>query len=297
MSIKSSDFFLLHFIILILGFTAILGKLIDVDAVPLVWYRMFFAFVFLFGYILIKRKSFKTTTKSLFAMLGIGIIVAAHWITFFHAIKISNVSVTLGCLASITLITSFLEPIFFKKKIFWVEVFLGLLIIFGLYLIFQFEFEYFDGIVFALISAFLAGLFTVLNKKLTKTHQASIISFYEMLSGFIIIGFYLLFFNDFKFSSIIDDFRLNFSDLFWLIILGTICTGFAFVKIVHLMKKFSAFIIVLSVNLEPVYGIILALLIFGSAELMSFGFYIGTAVILLSVFFYPLLKKKFRGSN
>lgn len=283
----------LHFIVLIYGFTAILGKLISIPANQLVWYRMCIASLSFLIIFTITKTKFIIPLKDILKIIGVGLIVALHWITFFGAVKLSNVSVTLGCLASTTLFTSIIEPIIFKRRLNTIEVIIGIIIIVGLYMIFKFEASYWQGIITAICSAFLAGLFTVLNKKLVSNHGARIISFWEMVGGFIGISISLLFTKSFSSSML----QPNINDLIYLLILGTICTAFAFVVQVDVMKKLSAYIVALTINLEPVYGIILAFIFFGSKELMSTGFYFGTVIILLSVFGYPLYVHYFKILN
>ncbi|MCG8581770.1 MAG: DMT family transporter [Bacteroidales bacterium] len=277
----------LHFVVLLYGFTAILGKLISLPAPQMVWYRMFIAFLVLGGFIWYKKIPVKIGRSNILRIMGVGIVVAFHWITFFHAVKISNVSVTLGCMASTTLFASFLEPIIFRKKIKWLEVFIGLLIIGGLYLIFQFELSYWKGIITALISAFLAGLFTVLNKLFINKHHPVTISFYEMISGFISIGIFLLFIDVLP-NNLLAPTK---TDIIYILILGIACTAYAFVVAVDVMKVLSAYTVVLAINMEPVYGILLAFAVFGQSEFMSGGFYIGTLVILAAVFLHPVIER------
>ena len=283
----------LHVVVLIYGFTAILGKLISLSAIHLVWYRMLIASVSLFVYLLIRRVSVQLPFRDVMRFLLIGLIVAIHWITFFGAIKLSNVSVTLGCLAATTLFTGILEPLFYRKRLNLIELAIGLFTIIGLYLIFQFEFHYWKGIVTAVISAFLAGLFTVMNKKQVERFPARVISLYEMAGGFAGISLFLL----------IRGFKEPFTtplpavDLIYLLLLGIVCTSFAFVVQVDVMRELTAFIVSLTINLEPIYGILLAFFFFGENELMSLGFYLGTLLILLSVFGYPLYKKYAAGSG
>lgn len=285
---RHSSLFKLHVIVFIYGFTAILGKLISISALDLVWYRMLIATISLASIFFIQQFSVKISFRETIKILAIGLIVAAHWISFFGAIKLSNISVTLGCLASATLFTSLLEPLLLKRRLNAVEVFIGLLIIFGLYLIFRFETNYANGIIVAITSAFLAALFTVLNKKMISQHSTRILTFFEMIGGFFGISIYLLFTDSYS----EDFFSLALSDSMYLLILGVICTAFAFAIQVDVMKKLSAYIVALTINLEPIYGIILAYLIFGETEYMSAGFYAGTGIILLSVFGYPALAKK-----
>lgn len=280
----------LHFIVFIYGFTAILGRLITLDAVPLVWYRMFIAFASLAIILKLSNQKFSIPKKKILILTGVGLIVAFHWITFFHSIKISTISVALGCLASTTLFTSFLEPVFVRRPLSWFEVFTGVVIIIGLYIIFQFEPNYVAGIITGLTSAFLAGLFTVLNKVLVRDIHPATISFYEMGGGFIGITIFVILNNSF-----VDIMTFPIlSDWIYLLLLGVVCSAYAFMASTRVMQTLSAYTVVLTVNLEPIYGIILAFLIFGDSEYMSFGFYAGTLLILTAVFLLPVVREKAR---
>lgn len=278
----------LHFVVLLYGFTAILGKLISLPSAQLVWYRMLIAAMVLGLFMQIRKIPFSIGFSNILKIMAVGLVVAFHWITFFSAVKMANVSVTLGCMASTTLFTSFLEPIIFRKQIKWIEVFIGLIIISGLYLIFQFELDFINGIITALVSAFLAGLFTVLNKLFIDKHHPVTISFYEMTSGFMAITLFLALTGTFN-SQLVMPSSL---DTLFVLVLGIICTAYAFVAAVDVMKVLSAYTVVLAINMEPVYGILMAWMIFGQSEFMSTGFYIGTAVILLAVFLHPVLTRK-----
>ena len=283
----------LHFVVLLYGFTAILGKLVSLPSPQLVWYRMFIAAFVLGVFMRFKGIPFDIGRRNILKIMGVGLVVAFHWITFFGAVKISNVSVTLGCMASTTLFASFLEPIIFRKRIKWIEVLIGIIIISGLYLIFQFELGYLKGILTALTSAFLAGLFTVLNKLFIDKHHPVTISFYEMGSGFAAITIFLAFTGTFNGKMVSP----STMDIVFILILGVICTAYAFVAAVDVMKVLSAYSVVLAINMEPVYGILMAFIIFGQSEFMSAGFYIGTAVILLAVFLHPVLTRKSNTAN
>ncbi len=280
----------LHFIIVLLGFTAIIGALISLNATDLVWYRMLFSFVGLGVFLWWKKINILLRVNDLLILFGIGLVVAAHWITFFHAIKVSNVSVTLGVFASTTLFTSFIEPLLQKRRILLLEVLIGLLTVVGIYIIFQFEFRYVEGIMFSLLSAMLNALFVVLNRNISRKHNSSVIGFYEMAGGFLCITFFLLLTGQTNAFS----FGLSSSDLFWMLILSMLCTAYAFTAIVYIMRTLSAYTVVLSINLEPVYGIIMAYFLFPSTEKMTPGFYAGASIIVLAVFLYPVLKRKYR---
>ncbi len=277
----------------ILGFTAILGKLVQLPAPVLVWYRTMFAFIALFIWLNFSKTKYLLPFRQVLKLLGIGLIVGAHWIFFFGAIKVSNVSVTLGCLASGTLFASLLEPLVFKRRVYWFEVITGLVIIFGLYLIFQFETRYIVGIIYSLIAFFLSALFTVLNKKITFSFHQNVIGFYEMIGGWLGVSVYLLINGNMT----LHDLSFTCTDFIYLALLAVICSAYAFSAVVRIMKQISAYVVVLSINLEPVYGIILAYFIFGQSEYMTFGFYAGTLVLLISIFSYPLMEKKFKKND
>lgn len=280
---------MLHFIVLIFGFTGILGKLITVPSDALVWYRMLFASICLGLYLILKGKSLQMSKKGLLFTLATGLVIAAHWVTFFEAIKQSNVSITLAALASASMFTAILEPLFFKRKIQAYEFLLGALVIVGLYFIFQFETENKLGILIGLVSALFASLFTVINGKLIKQYDSSRISFYELSGGVIGLSAYSLL----RYQTL-PDFSMSQNDWLWIILLAVFATAFAFVVSVEVMKELSPFTVSLSINLEPVYGIILAFFIFGEDEQMSFGFYLGTAFIISSLFINSYLKKRLR---
>lgn len=277
----------LHFVVVILGFTAILGKLIELPALELVWYRMLLTVIVFFIFLKFRKEAALISTRSMLSFLGVGLIIALHWVTFYGAIKLSNVSVTLGCFATTTFFTSFLEPIFYRKRINIFEVLISLIILAGLYLIFRFETRYATGIMVALFSAFLAGLFTVLNKKLVANHSAIQISFYEMIGGLIGLTMFITFSGR---GIVVPSFHPTLSDLFYLFLMATVCTAYAHTMQVEVMKHLSAFTVTLAINLEPVYGIVMAFFIFGETERMTPGFYLGTLIILLSVVGFPLAK-------
>lgn len=276
----------LHIIVFIWGFTAILGKLISIDAIPLVWFRMLLASIFIGLYFIIKKKTFKLDKKSLLKFFLSGIIIALHWITFFKAIKVSNVSVALVTMSTGAFFTSFIEPFFFKRRIKPIEIILGLLVIVGLSIIFSFESQYTLGVIYALISSFLSALFSVLNGLFVKKNNASIISFYQLFFGSVFITIYLLFEGSFNASF----FLLQTLDWIYILILSSICTAYAFIVSVDVMKHITPYTVVLTINLEPVYAIILALLIFGESEKMNSEFYLGAFIVLFVVLLNGVLK-------
>jgi drug/metabolite transporter (DMT)-like permease len=283
----TKDLLHLHVIVFIYGFTAILGRLISLDAAQLVWYRMLIAFIALGGMLIIYRTPARLPFKSIIKLIGVGFIVALHWVTFFHAIKISTISVALGCLATTTLFTSFLEPAIIKRALSKLEVIVGLIIIIGLYTICQFEPDHLAGIVSGFVSAFLAALFTVLNKRFIRVYHPTTISFYEMAGGFIAITVFLWGNNSFS-SGLATP---SHWDWFYLLLLGIVCTAYAYKASEKVMQTLSAYTVVLTINLEPVYGILMAFLFFGESERMSVGFYVGTVIILGAVLLFPVLRR------
>lgn len=278
---------LLHLTVIIWGFTGILGALISISAIYLVWYRVLIAFISLFLYFKFTRQSIKINRGSLLKFTLTGGLVGLHWILFFQSIKLSNVSVTLVCMSSLTLFTALLEPLVNKRKIEYLELIIGLFIIIGIYLIFKFEAKYVIGIILGLLCAFCGSLFTIINSKLIKHSKATIISFYEMLGAWLWVSLYLFLSQNFT-----NKMLLTNSDLIYLLILGTVCTSAAYVAGVSVMKELSAFRVALITNLEPVYGIVLALLFFKQEEKMSLGFYAGALIVLGAVFLYPIFKSK-----
>ena len=275
-------------IVFIWGFTAILGALISIEAIPLVFFRMGLASIFIALYFLFIRKSLQTDTKSILRFLGTGVIIATHWVFFFKAIKASNVSVALVTMSTGAFFTSLIEPFFFKRKIRAIELIFGAIVVLGLYIIFNFETQYKMGIFYALISSFLGALFAVLNGIFAKSHDADRISFYQLLSGAVAAFIYLFLDN----SISTEFFQLSNSDWFYLVILSSVCTAFAFIISVRIMKYLSPYTVMLTINLEPIYAIILALIIFGEKEQMNFEFYIGAMIVLLVVLANGMLKNR-----
>lgn len=283
---KLLNYLHLHFIIFIWGFTAVLGALISLEAIPLVWYRMLLATLIIFAFLKFKKEKLNFSLKTLSGFALGGVIIALHWLTFFGAIKASNVSVTLAVLSTGAFFASILEPLIYGRKVILYEVLFGLVVVAGLYVIFDVEASYTLGIVLALISAFLSALFSVINGKFVLKHKASAISFYELMFGVLGITIYLAFSGSFT----ADFFKVSASDWMYLLILASVCTAYAFITSVHVMKWISPYTVMLSINMEPVYGIILALIILGDSENMSPQFYYGALIILVTVVANGIIK-------
>ena len=240
----------MHLIVILLGLTGVLGKLITTGSTVLVWYRMLIAFLFLIAYIYFKTDSLKVSKKHFIEIFGIGCIVAAHWLFFFESIKVSNVSVAVVCMGTSSLFSSLLEPLIIKRKISLREIILGFLVLIAIGIAMNADFSFFLGFIFVCI--------------------------------------YMLFSSSFTFQSLIIDWY----DFLYLIILGGLCTSFAFVVSVEVMKFLSPFNVIMAVNLEPVYSILLALVLFGESENMNFSFYVGAIVIIGTVFLDGYFKIK-----
>lgn len=283
----------LHFIVFIWGFTAVIGALISLDALPLVWFRMAMATLFIAVYMAIKKTTFTLPPKTVMVFLFAGLIIALHWFTFFKAIKVSNVSVTLACLSTGAFFTSLLEPIFFKRKVIGYEVLFGLFVIVGLYIIFRFEGDYTYGIILGLASAFLSSCFSIINGKYANKYNPSIISLYEIFGGVFFLSLNLIFTGSFS----AEFFILTVNDWLWLLVLASVCTAYAFIVSVEVMKYISPYTVMLTINLEPVYGIIVALLVFNEKEKMSWTFYAGAAIIIMTVIMNAIFKKYTRAIN
>lgn len=288
---KSTEFrnlIILHITVFIWGFTGILGALISINAVQMVWFRVGMASVSLLIWFLWKRTDIRVSKKQFLQFFFTGSIVAVHWILFFHTIKVANVSVSLICLSSVTLFTSFIEPFLKKQRFSKADMLIGLIIISGIYLIFKFESKYTSGIIFGLLSAIAASFFSTINSTLVQKNNPAIIGFYELTGAF----FWISLFRLWDGSLLTERFNLPFSDWLYLLLLSTVCTALAYVAGVAVMRTLSAFRVALITNLEPVYGILLAFILFGSREQMTGGFYLGALLILGAVFLYPVYKNR-----
>lgn len=286
------DYLHLHFLVIIWGFTAILGKLINADLsrVSLTFFRTLLAAIGLALVLTLRKEWKKVPAQDRNRMLGVGVIMGVHWLTFFASAHVSSASVCLAGMSTTSLFTALLEPLFSRKQVRPLEILMSLLVMVGLYLIFRFEFDQSWGLGLALISSLLAALFTIANSRFVKTHPALVITFYEMggatmgmLLGLVGVGMV----SGLTQAEVIP----KATDWLWLGILASVCTVYAYSAGVHLLKKMSPFTLNLTINLEPVYGMALAYVILN--ERMTAGFYAGTGVILLTVILYPILNSRF----
>lgn len=287
-NVKFKNHLHLHFLVFIAGFTAILGELITIQAIPLVWYRMTIAGILMFFFLRYKRIKLSIPLNVKIRFFLAGVVIALHWITFFAAIKTSNISITLAMFSTGAFFASLIEPLFYRRRIISYEIVFGLLVVIGVAMIVQIEGEYFYGIILGILSAFLSSLFAVMNGKFVQNYNALTISFYEFISGILFISLFLLFDNENGFSS--SFFNITFSDFIYLLILASVCTAYAFIASVYVMKHITPFSVVLTYNLEPVYGMIMAFIIFPDKEKMPVVFYIGSSLIILTVLLNAIIK-------
>lgn len=279
-NVKLKNYIHLHILVFIAGFTAILGELITIGSIPLVWYRMVIAGILMFLFIKLTKVRIKVDKRTMLKFFAAGVIIALHWITFFEAIKQSNISITLAMFSTGAFFASFIEPLFYKRRIIWYEIFFGMLVIVGVFLITRGELKYINGIVLGVISALFSSLFSVINGTFTQKHSATVIAFYEFISGVTFLTIFVLLFEGGFDASF---FTLSTSDWIYLFILASVCTAYAFIGSVKVMKHISPYTVVLSYNLEPVYGITLALLLFPETETMGPQFYYGAVLVLSAV--------------
>lgn len=280
----------LHFIVFLWGFTAVLGKLISLDANHLVWYRMGLTSVFLIAFIAFFQKESIFVRRDLAVKLvGVGSLMAIHWLLFFHSIKVSNVSITLACISTATLFVAFIEPLVFRRRIDWTEILMGVVITACMLLIFKTEIRYKEGIIYGVLCAFFGALFSVFNGRLHGQTSSGNIITYEIFGGFLILTLYFLFTDN-----LVEVGTISLNDFWWTLLLASVFTAYPMFESIRLMRYISPFTLVLAVNLEPVYGIFFAYLIFGESEHMSVVFYLASAVMLLAIVLNGIIKARKR---
>jgi len=280
---------MLHFVVFLWGWTPVLGRAISVGELQLVWFRIAITLLAVFAYFFIIKQSLKVSVREVLILTGIGTIIAMHWLFFYGAIKASNVAVTMAAFSTATLFTSLIEPLLLKRRIQLYELIIGLTIVAAIVLIFSVEFQYWLGITLGILAALTSSIFSVLNAMMIKKMDANKITFYELLGGLSVLSVYFFFKGTFTATF----FELPTIDWFFLGILALVCTAFPFITSINLMKKISPYTLSLTVNLETVYGIILAYLFWGDSEKMTFTFYIGTGIIFACIILNVWLKNKF----
>jgi drug/metabolite transporter (DMT)-like permease len=289
----TTDYLKLHFIVFLWGFTAIIGKLVTIPAVEMVFYRTLLAGIGMGAVIFAMRGSFKVSHSDLIKLILTGFIVALHWLTFFASGRISNPSTSLVGFATCSLWAALIEPFAKKSKIQYVEVGLGIIVIIGLYIIFSFDFQYPMGLFLGILSGFTCAIFAVINSQLVSRVSSLTITFYEMIGACLGVAIFFPFYTTQWATGGVLNLVPTLPDWIWIAILSLVCSVYAYAVAINLTKKLSVFFIQLTLNLEPVYGIMLALLVFGEKEVMRWNFYLGTVVILGAVVAYPFVKKRF----
>ncbi|MCF8330113.1 MAG: DMT family transporter [Crocinitomicaceae bacterium] len=278
---------LMHLIIFLWGFTGILGKLIHKDALHIVWYRVLIAFVALGLFLLYKGKDLRLSKKLAPKVLGVGLIVATHWMTFYYSIQLSTASLAILCLSTTTLHVSWLEPLVMKKKFSIRQLLMGLVVISGIsFVSLDFSGQELLALFFGLFSALCAAFFSVFNAKLSEETSAEQLTFYEMIAAFTLVSIILLSLGKLHVSDLI----VSFSDLCWLLFLGIVCTSFAFLATIIIVRKLGAFTVSLNINLEPIYTILLAIVLLNEHKSLSTNFYLGAAIIVLVLLSNGLIK-------
>jgi len=273
-------FFQLHFAVFLAGFTGVLGRLITLNEGLLVWYRLLISSVTMWIVFSLTKKLQRISIKDILKLSGIGFISALHWVSFYGSIKYANVSVALVCFSAVGFFTALLEPLFFRKKINPVEVLLGLIVIAGIYIIFHFDPKYKTGIILGVICAVLLAVVMILIKQFVQRINSQTLLTYQLSGGLITLSLFMPFYlRQFPTSYLIPD----FTDWMWLLVLAWFCSVLAFQFSVNALKKLTAFTVNLSFNLEPVYGILLAFVIYHENKELGWSFFVGLGLIILAL--------------
>ncbi|MGC4038112.1 MAG: DMT family transporter [Chitinophagaceae bacterium] len=282
-------FLQLHLAVFFAGFTGILGRLITLNEGLLVWYRLMISAATMWILFLAMKRIQRIPFSEILKIMAVGFLAAMHWVTFYGSIKSANVSVGLVCFSSVGFFTALLEPMVFKKRIDVVELLLGILVMIGIYVIFQFDPRYQIGIAIGIISAILGSLFPIYNKLLLRNVNVETLLTYELTGGFLALTALLpAYLHYFPTKQLLPD----WSNLLWLLVLSWICSVWAFQLSTNALKKLSAFTVNLTYNLEPVYGILLAFAIYHEYENLSHWFYIGFVLIALALIIHIVMLKR-----
>ncbi|MFZ9387521.1 MAG: DMT family transporter [Chitinophagaceae bacterium] len=273
-------FLQLHISVFLAGFTGILGRLIHLNEGLLVWYRLLITAATMWVLFWLTGKLRRIPLKDILRLSGIGFLAALHWVTFYGAIKYANISVALVCFSAVGFFTALLEPLIMRTRFRWAEVFLGLVVMAGIYIIFHFDPRYKTGIILGVISSVLISVAIILLKQMVKRINPETLLTYQLSGGFLLLTAMMPFYlYRFPTNYIIPD--LN--DFLWLLVLAWICSVIAFQFSAYALKKLSAFTVNLTFNLEPVYGIILAFIVYRENELLSKWFFLGFILIALAL--------------
>ncbi len=285
-SLMQRAFIYLHVSIFLAGFTGILGRLIDLNEGLLVWYRLLLTSASMWVLLLVTGKMQKISFRDVMKLFGIGFMAAIHWVTFFGSIKYANVSVALVCFSSVGFFTALAEPLLHRTRIRWIDVLLGLLVILGIYLIFHFDPQYKTGIILGVICALLMAIVIIFIRQFVQRINPETLLTYQLSGGFITLSALMpLYLHYFPTVYVVPD----LDDSLWLLVLAWFCSVLAFQLTANALKKLSAFTVNLSFNLEPVYGIILAFIVFGESRDVNWSFFAGFGLIAVSLIVHVLL--------
>ncbi|HEX5654589.1 MAG TPA: DMT family transporter [Chitinophagaceae bacterium] len=279
-------FLQLHIAVFLAGFTGILGRLITLNEGMIVFYRLLFTALTMWLLFGLLKKIQRIPFRDILKITGVGFIAALHWVTFYGSIKYSNVSVALVCFSAISFFTALFEPLILRKRINWIEMFLGLITIAGIYIIFHFDAQYKTGIIIGLISAVLASLFPIYNREFLKRMNVETMLTWQQTGGLVVLSLLMPFYLQ-RFPA--DPFIPGWANFGWLLVLSWLCSVIAFQFSANALKRLSAFTVNLTYNLEPVYGILLAFIVYKENEFLSRWFYIGFTVIAAALVIHIVL--------
>lgn len=286
---KAFSYLKLHISVLLSGFTGIFAKLISLNEVILVWYRMLFAFLFFSIMLYFMKKKPVESLYNILRISGLGVLLAIHLIFFFASIKYSNVAVGVVCYSLVGFFTVIFEPLIQKSKFSFVELIYSLIAVLGIFLIFNFDPSFRVGIILGIISAALFALYTIYNQIIEVGKSSRCMLFYELLGGSIFLSFFL---PVFLYCTPISRLVPVGIEWFWLFVLAFFCTVLLYLFHIDVLKSLSAFTVSLAGNLEPVYGVLFAIIFLGEAHDLTISFYLGMLLILLSVFLQSIFKNR-----
>lgn len=296
MTLSNADVLKLHLLVFLFGFTGILGKLVSIPALDMVLYRTLIGASGIAMVILYRKGTFHVSRSDFFRLLITGAVVGIHWLTFFLSARVSNVSVSLVGFATASVWTALLEPLVKRYPLRYIEILFGLVVLGGLYIIFAFDSNYALGLTLGVVSGLTCAIFSVINSIMVKRLEAHTITIYEMTGAAMLVTIFIPVYAYFTGEHPGIPVLPAGWDWLWILLLGGLCTVYAYAAAVELMKRISVFFFQLTLNLEPIYGIIMAVLVFGDSERMDFNFYLGTFIILCSVLIYPIIKRRFTAS-
>lgn len=278
--LMKKSYLVLHFAVILAGFTGIFGKLISLNEGLLVWYRVLFSSIILWMVVKLFRIATNIHLKEKFDIAKIGMFITIHWVFFYASIKYSNISVGVVCYCLTSFFTAIFGPLINRRRFNLTELLLSVLTLAGILLIFHFDSSYRLGIGLGVISSAFAALYTIYNERLVRHYDSRLINYYQMMGGTVGLGVLLpVYLYFFPVKTIIPDLK----DIGYLILLASFCTVGLYILFAESLKRIPAFTVNLTFNLEPVYAIILAFLFFNESKELNLSFYIGLLFVMTSV--------------